>query len=415
MSDVANVLLERAEPKRDRYGRYLIEGKAYTRVTTWAGTVDERYNLEKWGQRQVAMGLAARPDLLARVAACRADDKDELTKLCDAAIEASKGSAGANLGTALHAFTERIDLGEDLTIPAPWDADVAVYRSTLEAAGIKIQREYVERVVVNRTLGVAGTFDRLAEVPGLPGGCDLAVVDLKTSGFLSWGAIAIQLAAYAHASELYDPATDACSPMPFVNQEWGVVVHLPAGQARCELHLVDLIAGWEMAQTCGVVREWRKRKDLSRPYAVAAPAAPTPVVMSEADVKMRDWLYRRIAAVRDAGHLDELAAAWPAGVPTLKAAEVHSSAQLRAIDKAVSEVEVAHVLTPPSMNPLADDADVEAMVSRLTALPPDVLEVVQDRAKAAGLPPVRRMTEQQIGDLGVILAQVESERLRASA
>lgn len=415
MTDVANVLLERAEPKRDRFGRYLIGGKPYTRATTWAGTVDERYNLERWQQRQVAFGLSQRQDLIARVAACRPDDKDELGKLCDAAIEAAKGSAGANLGTALHAFTERIDLGEDLVVPAPWDADVAAYRATLDAAGIVIDPVNVERIVVNHTLGVAGTFDRLAEVPDLPGGCDLAVVDLKTGGFLSWQSIAVQLALYARAEELYDPVSDTCSPMPFVNREWGVVVHLPAGTASCTLHLVDLVAGWAMAQTCGVVREWRKRKDLAKPYVVAVPEPVAPTPPTEADVKMRDWLYRRIAALRDAGRLDELAAAWPDGVPTFKNATHHTAAQLRQIESAVSTVELEHGVATVAMEPLADSDDADAMVERLKALDADTLAAVSDAAKAASLPHVRRMTAEQLGELGVILARIEADRVRGAA
>lgn len=414
MTDVAQVLRQRPEPKMSR-GQYVIKGKTYTRVTTLAGTLEDRFSLNAWQQRMVAHGLAQRHDLYVAVASTHLDNKAKLNQLCEQAIEAAKGSAGANLGTALHAFTERIDLGEELSVPPPYDADLAAYRSTLDAHGITLQPEFVERVVVNHKIGVAGTFDRLLEVPGVEGD-GLVVGDLKTGGFLPFMSIACQLSAYAHAEELYDPATDTTSPMPFVNTDWGLVIHLPAGTATCELYLVDLVAGWEMAQTSRTVRTWRKRRDLTRPLTipvVPAPAQPTPP--TEADAKMRDWLYRRIAALRDAGHLDELAAAWPAGVPTLRASESHDAAQLRRIDAAVSGVEIAHALTPPSMNPLADDELIEAMVSHLKGLPADVLEVVQDRAKAAGLPPVRRMTEQQIGDLGVILAQVESDRLRMSA
>ncbi len=48
------------EPKRDRYGRYVIipatggKAKSYTRATTIAETLDDRYNLELWKMRQVA-------------------------------------------------------------------------------------------------------------------------------------------------------------------------------------------------------------------------------------------------------------------------------------------------------------------------------------------------------------------------
>lgn len=377
MTDIANVLLERAEPKRDRWGRYLIPGpdgkvRSYTRVTTWAGTVDERHNLEKWQQRQVALGLAARPDLLARVAACQPDDKDELAKLCEQAIEASKGSAGANLGIALHAFTERVDLGEDISIPAPWDADVAAYRATLAAAGVRIVPEYVERVVVNHTLQVAGTFDRLAEVPGL----GLTVCDVKTGGFLSFQSIAVQLALYARGEALYDPATETCSPMPAVNQEWGIVIHLPAGKATCELLAVDLRAGWDAAQICGSVRRWRTRKDIARPFD-----------SSDGVAQGRSYLQRRIERLRDVvpEALEVLAAKWPPFTPTLRESTEHTAHELAAIQKVVEEVEaqfeLAFVPTDPADGLLA--LDIEAMIARLRSLPPDLLAVVEAAASQA--------------------------------
>lgn len=416
MTDVAAVLAQRPQPKRNQWGQYVLKGKAYPRVTTIAGTLEDRFNLERWQQRMVALGLGARHDLYARVAACRPDDKDELGKLCEAAIEAAKGTAGANLGTALHAFTERIDLGEEISIPAPYNADIDVYRSTLATHGIGIERDYVERIVINHALHVAGTFDRLVTVPNVPDGCDLLVADLKTpqAESLQFFAISQQLAAYAYAEELYDPATDTTSPMPFVNKDYGLVIHLPAGQAKCTLHLVDLKAGWEMAQTAVTVRAWRKRKDLSRPFVVAAPA-PAPPEQTDADVAMRDWLRRRVEALRDAGHLDALAARWPVDVPTFKAAAVHTAAQLRAIELAVRVVEVDHNMPALSMHPLAHPVDAEAMVTRLKALDPAALATVTELAGAAGLPHVKRMTEQQLGQLGVILAGVEADALRAAS
>ena len=60
---------------RDRYGRPIIppaaggKPKPYTRVTTLAETLDDRWTLERWKQRQVAIGLMLRRDLLNKVAA----------------------------------------------------------------------------------------------------------------------------------------------------------------------------------------------------------------------------------------------------------------------------------------------------------------------------------------------------------
>ena len=92
--------------KRDRYGRYLIVpaggGKPvpHTRATTWASTCDNRYALEKWSRRTVALGLARRPDLLASVAAANDDDRTTLDALCERALEAGGSSTSAWLTPA---------------------------------------------------------------------------------------------------------------------------------------------------------------------------------------------------------------------------------------------------------------------------------------------------------------------------
>jgi hypothetical protein len=58
------------EPRRDRWGRYIIpdpetgEDREWTRATTIAGVLPDRFNLERWGERMVAYGLAQRDDLL---------------------------------------------------------------------------------------------------------------------------------------------------------------------------------------------------------------------------------------------------------------------------------------------------------------------------------------------------------------
>jgi hypothetical protein len=150
---------------------------AWTRVTTVAGTLADRYGLEKWGNRNVVLGIAAREDLYAQAASCTPDDKDTLNQIVDQAQEAAKAKSGANLGTALHRFTERIDRGEEVQVPGQWIPDVEAYTKTLAAAGVAVIPGWLERVVVVPKLHVAGTLDRLVTVPGY----DLPLVaDLKT-------------------------------------------------------------------------------------------------------------------------------------------------------------------------------------------------------------------------------------------
>jgi hypothetical protein len=110
--------------------------------------------------------------------------------------------------------------------------------------------------VVNDALQVAGTFDRVVAVGDLR-----FIADLKTGGIdYAAAKIAMQLAVYAN-SERYDPETGARSPLA-VNQERGLVIHLPAGEGQCSFHWADLKAGWEGVQLAAQVWAWRARKGL---------------------------------------------------------------------------------------------------------------------------------------------------------
>ena len=266
----------RPEPERGRYGRYRItdpvtgEERSWIRATTWAKTVSDLFALHGWEKRMVALGFAQRPDLMLRVAAVADPEsstgKAELDRLIDKAREHAKAGARANLGTALHAFTESIDVGRPLPeIPPPYDRDIAAYRRAM--APVEVSRNYIERICVVRELGVAGTMDRVVRFKHGRDGRRLPLIgDLKTTADLKYSLneIAIQLALYAHADTIYDPLTREHHPMLEVNREQALVVHLPAGEGRCTLYLVDIAAGWEMAQLCGAVRQWRERKDLAQ-------------------------------------------------------------------------------------------------------------------------------------------------------
>ncbi len=275
------------EPRRDRWGRYRLpdpqtgEQKSWTRATTWASSVADTYGLTKWKLRMAAKGVATRRDLIALASSLSVtEDKDALDRLAEQAIEHVGGTA-ANLGTALHAFTEQVDGGEHPEIPEPWDRDIAAYRQMLDAAGIETIPRYIERIVVVPELGVAGTLDRVVRLGGKH-----YIADVKTGADLkfSWGEIAIQLALYAHAEAMWDG--EDYEPWPVVDRERAIVFHLPVGQARCDLYWVDIAAGWEAAQLCGAVRAWRTRKDLAAPLdllfaqleasvAATSPAAET--------------------------------------------------------------------------------------------------------------------------------------------
>lgn len=260
----------RPEPKRDRYGRYLLPHPdggnelPWTRATTFAKSISDTFGLTKWELRMAVKGVASRSDLYALAAATPIEDKAKLDRIAADAKEVAAASSGANLGSALHGFTERLDRGEQVDVPAPWLADVRAYHAALTAAGVRILPHLIERIVVVPDLKVAGTLDRIVDPSG---GDPLRIADVKTGKDLSYGwlEIAIQLALYARATAIWDDTRRTYEPMPVVDLDRALVMHLPVGKAQCDLYTVDIAAGWEAAQVCHAVRQWRNRKGLAEP------------------------------------------------------------------------------------------------------------------------------------------------------
>src|SRR5690606_28752448 len=103
-----------------------------------------------------------------------------------------------------------------------------------------------------------GTLDRLLRQGAGDRGPRI-VADLKTGkDVVRYGMteIAIQLAIYANATHVWDGET--YTPMPTVYTDRALVIHLPVGEARCDIHRVDIKAGMRALRAAVWVREWRK-------------------------------------------------------------------------------------------------------------------------------------------------------------
>lgn len=292
------------EPKRDRYGRYLlphpVTGKrqAWTRATTMAKSISDTFALSQWAQRMAAKGLALRPDLVAMASTLDVKaDKDRLNSLVEQAKDAAGQKVSANLGTAVHSFTEAVDGGASLeSVPAAHRADVAAYLAAMQDAGLTSLPHLIERITVVPEFDTAGTMDRiLQESDG-----SFTVGDVKTGMDLQygWQEIAIQLALYAHgvnSAGVYDMGAEKWADAPTVRTDYGIVMHLPVGEAKCTLYRVDLEQGWAAATLCQSVRTWRKTRNLAEPYAVAEDAYVAPVA-----VRPPTW-HEKFAAVSSRG------------------------------------------------------------------------------------------------------------------
>jgi hypothetical protein len=242
------------EVPRDGWGRPMIipleGGKpvAYQRCTTFIDVLSDRFQLELWKQRQVAIGLGRRPDLVFRAGSTT--DKDVLNSVCEAAMEAAGSSAAATIGTSLHEITEHFDRGENPLIPDGYKNDLFAY----VCATAHLVKRDIEVFVVHDELKVGGTFDRVVVVDD-----HAYVADLKTGGIeYDTAKITMQLAVYAN-SQRYSPATGERSPLD-ADTERGIIIHLPAGTGTCALYWVDLVQGLVGVKLAAEVRAWRKQK-----------------------------------------------------------------------------------------------------------------------------------------------------------
>jgi hypothetical protein len=387
--------------RRDQYKRLLvvppIGGKptGYTRVTTVAKTLDDGGGLMPWKATMCATGMIMRRGLRSQWEALIAqyDDPwyagDSIKAICKRLVEECAAVGGANdraeMGTALHAITALYDLGR---IPShlteETEADLEAYAEGLSNAGIKLAPGFVETTIVIDAYQVAGTFDRLASVPGF----DLPLIaDLKTGSSLdySWQTFAVQLAGYSRGNAIYeqgankDGSKDKRLPMPEVDQSTGLIMWLNAGAANLELHLVDLEAGWKGFEQSMWVRGWRKTP-VAQPLtnaqlplqAVNQPDSLVPVL--EASIKaieeakastptmppaqddqevivdyqssqayndqVRSWLQGRIQLIgANEAARKLLIARWPSDLPTLISSKDHTPDQLVIIERLLVDVE----------------------------------------------------------------------------
>ena len=276
---------------RDRYGRYLLPDpetgriRPYTRVTTFAKSISDTYALSKWGERMAIKGLTLRKDLHALAAATDIEDKSALDNVAEKAKEAAQAGSGANYGTALHLLTQSVDEGKNPVIPDFLDADVRAYSELCEEHGLTFDQDYIERVIICPMWDVAGTFDRIATLthdmivrfPGkepytLPAGTRV-ISDLKTGKDLSygWNEIAIQETCYSRAYGMYNGT--GYDQMGSVDAHIGLVMHVPVLKGKATLYAVDLVAGYDGAEMCMNVRQWRKMRNLHYAIGVTEVAA----------------------------------------------------------------------------------------------------------------------------------------------
>lgn len=247
--------IEQAEITRDRWGRPIIDGVAYTRAST--DVLSDKSNLIGWARRDTIDRLQEDPALLDM-------PSDELFTLLD-------NSRQASTGTAIHANLHEIALtGAPLDVACAQDiADAYAALDALHEAGYELLAG--ELFVVCQPLLTAGSFDIL----GLGPDGVARIIDLKTGtkpgkeryGSLGW---AQQLATYAYGKPIDEVGNivewnDLGLPEPC--RDMGVIVQVVQGSAQATVGYVDLAHGYRYAALAYQVRQARKHRGL---YAGAA-------------------------------------------------------------------------------------------------------------------------------------------------
>jgi hypothetical protein len=217
-----------------------------------------------WKVARVAFGMSQRPDLVLAAAAAGLDDEESLKKFGNQAAEHALVSASATTGTAEHRLTERIDRGETLgVIPAEYKSDLDAYRRATE----DIEWLAIESFRVHDEFKVAGTTDRI----GRDKKGRIRIYDIKTGNINFPHKMCMQLAMYSR-SVPYDIATDKRVKDPGeIDKHRGVIIHLPAGEGRCDLYEVDIVSGWGACLIARQVWRWRDTKGLLTPLKEPVP------------------------------------------------------------------------------------------------------------------------------------------------
>ena len=345
-----------------------------SRPSSWGKILDDENALVNWKIDRAAQGVASDKALQARYAAVKDDDRNTFKTLRELAINAGKGEQSADIGTALHAMSCRWeDPDDDFQPPEEYAKSLRVYMDKLHEC--YLVSDLFEYHVVNLKMGCAGTADRLYKTTGPvmtpdgeihPAGT-LFVGDLKTGKKLDYSlpGYTVQMALYADG-EFYDVVNDVFLPTPPINRDWGILVHLPAGQEQCSLIWVDLGVGEWGAQLVDQVKQWRRKWKNVEPFGAYEFTPPLPVgeellvaeLGAEPLADTDDFLvFIKARITHIARHAEAkacLSKHWPSEIPTPKNG-LSEKEHIERVMKLLDDVEAEFSLGWPEGDPRASE------------------------------------------------------------
>ena len=363
----------------------MVDGKneRYSRPSSFAKPLDDESALVNWKIDRACMGVGKDRALQARWVAVEDDDRESKGKLREDSIAAGRGAERADIGTALHAMSVRFEQDMNFSPPQPYLDSLQAYMNEMERLSLTTVR--TEFHTVNREYRCAGTADRLYEVCAplvtphgevLPVGT-LLIGDLKTGEKLEYSKPAYAVQTYLYASgEFYDVLADEFLATPPINQEWGIIVHMPADMPGvCEFLWVDLEVGKHGAYIVQLIKVWRKMwrsGEFDMPPLNLAPALQSltitettildePVVSEMPPATPSDdglagyteWAKDRLTQISHHPVAKQaLVLRWPAGLPTPKQGiqSIEQAMQVHALlDMIEADYELSFVPRPASI------------------------------------------------------------------
>jgi hypothetical protein len=181
-----------------------------------------------------------------------------------------------NKGTAVHSYAEQIVQGQQVTdIPDQLRPYIENYVAFIDAW--KLDPILVEVVIVNYTLGYAGTLDLIADITGLSGERERWLLDIKTGEKGIYAEAALQLSAYRNAEYYVDQNGDE---QPMIGVDHCGAIHVTADDAL----LVPTVSEHEqllMFRIAGKVADYDNDKDglILPPMRPPASSGPIPRIV----------------------------------------------------------------------------------------------------------------------------------------
>lgn len=245
-----------------------VNAKAYTRISTLSGGLDDKGGLVDWTAAMAMIGVVKSKSIFAQIAHLASahehpwysDGKKPLKELVQRAKDLGGADDAAGMGTAFHGLCEELDKGNP---PAFVPEGMQEWIDARSAALADFEPVLIEPFVVNDELGVAGNPDRFLR--HIPTGVVYAADDKTGMDEPAYPLKVTIQVAIASRSDLYDQKSGKRTPID-CDQSRGILIHTPlrSGVPQTSLYWLDLDKGWELAQLSAHVRDVKKIGKLER-------------------------------------------------------------------------------------------------------------------------------------------------------